>query len=113
MLDTLDKKTWQLKLQRDENLPDFLVSSWTTWKEQLTLLDKVDIPHCYLPGGCHAVSFQLHNFSDASKFDYGTVSFLRRESKDGTVSCSFVMAKSRTTPFQYGLYDIIIIKQTL
>ena len=46
-------------------------------------------------------SFQLHHFSDASEFGYGTVSYLRRETWDGMVNCSFIMAKSRTAPLPY------------
>ena len=96
------QRTWQLKLQWDEKLPDDLLRSWTKWREQLELLNQVNIPRCYFPGGCHAgKSFQLHHFSDASEFGYGTVSYLRRETWDGMVNCSFIMAKSRTAPLQY------------
>ena len=96
------QRTWQLKLQWDEKLPDDLLRSWTKWREQLELLNQVNIPCCYFPGGCHAgKSFQLHHFSDASEFGYGTVSYLRRETWDGMVNCSFIIAKSRTAPLQY------------
>ena len=43
----------------------------------------------------------MHHFSDAPEHGYGTVSYLRKEAEDGTVSCSFIMAKSRTAPLQY------------
>ena len=46
-------------------------------------------------------TFQLHHFSDASEVGYGTVSYLRRETVDGRVDCSFIMAKSRTAPQQF------------
>ena len=63
------QRTCQLKLQGDEKLPDDLLRSWTKWREQLELLNQVNIPRCYFPGGCHAgKSFQLHHFSDASEF---------------------------------------------
>ena len=66
------------------------------------LLTNINIPRCYFPGGCSTnASFQLHHFSDASEYGYGTVSYLRKEAEDGTVSCSFIMAKSRTAPLQY------------
>ena len=65
-------------------------------------LSQVSIPRCYFPGGCStSASFQLHHFSDASEYGYGTVSYLRKEAEDGTVTCSFIMAKSRTAPLQY------------
>ena len=46
-------------------------------------------------------SFQLHPFSDAPEFGYGTVSNLRRETCDGLVNCSFIIAKCLTAPRQY------------
>ena len=96
------QKTWQLKLHWDEKLPEDLLKGWKKWKEELVLLTNVNIPRCYFPGGCSTnASFQLHHFSDASEYGYGTVSYLRKEAEDGTVSCSFIMAKSRTAPLQY------------
>ena len=96
------QKTWQLKLSWDEQLPEDLLKGWQKWKEDLALLSHVSIPRCYFRGGCSLdASFQLHHFSDASEYGYGTVSYLRKETKDGTVNCSFIMAKSRTAPLQY------------
>ena len=66
------------------------------------LLNHVNIPRCYFPGGCSTnASFQLHHFSDASEFGYRTVSYLRKETEEESVKCSFIMAKSRTAPLQY------------
>ena len=96
------QKTWQLKLLWDEKLPEDLLKDWNKWKENLTLLNHVTIPRCYFPGGCSLdATFQLHHFSDASEVGYGTVSYLRRETVDGRVDCSFIMAKSRTAPLQF------------
>ena len=96
------QKTWQLKLHWDEKLPEDLLKGWKKWKEELVLLNHVNVPRCYFPGGCSTnASFQLHHFSDASEFGYGTVSYLRKEAEEGSVNCSFIMAKSRTAPLQY------------
>ena len=46
-------------------------------------------------------SFELHHFSDASEYGYGTVSYLRKQSGDGTVQSTFIMAKGRYAPLQY------------
>ena len=94
--------TWQLNLHWDETLPEDLLKDWNKWKEDLTLLNHMTIPRCYFPGGCSLdETFQLHYFSDASEVGYGKVSYLRRETVDGRVDCSFIMAKSRTTPLQF------------
>ena len=92
------QKTWQLKLLWDEKLP----KDWNKWKENLTLLDHVTVLRCYFPGGCSLdATFQLHQFSDASAVGSGTVSYLKRETEDGRVDCSFIMAKSCTAPLQF------------
>ena len=96
------QKTRQLKLLWNEKLPEDLLKDWNKGKEILTLLDHVTIPRCYFPGDCSLdATFQLHHFSDASEVGYGTVSYLRRETVDGRVDCSFIMAKSRTAPLQF------------
>ena len=96
------QKTWQFKLLWDEKLPEDLLKDWNKWKENLTVLNHVTIPRCYFPGGCSLdATFPLHHFSDASEVGYGTVSYLRRETVEGRVDCSFIMAKSRTAPLQF------------
>lgn len=58
-------------------------------------------PSLLFPGGCtFNATFQLHHVSDASEVGYETVSCLRREIADGRVDCSFIVARSRTTPLQ-------------
>ena len=70
------------------------------WKVELVHLNWIKAPRCYFEGRCPTnTSFQLHHFSDAFEFGYGTVSYLRKEADDGTVQCSFIMAKSHTLRF--------------
>jgi len=96
------QRTWQLKLNWDEVLPDDLLEGWKRWKDDLVILKGVTLPRCYFKdGSTNARSLQLHHFSDASEIGYGTVTYLRKESTDGKVECAFVMAKSRTAPLQY------------
>ena len=94
--------TWQLKLLWDEKLPEDLLKDWNKWKENLTLLNHVTILRCYFPGSFSLdATFQMHHFSDAPEVGYGTVLYLRRETVDRRVDCSFSMAKSRTAPLQF------------
>ena len=68
----------------------------------MTLLSRVSVPRCYFPGGCLPnATFQLHHFSDASEVGYRAVSYLKRETGDGRVDCSFIMAKSHTAPLLF------------
>ena len=96
------QRTWQLKLDWDDSLPEGLLEGWARWKEELLLLNHLSTPRCYFSGGCSRdASFELHHFSDASEYGYGTVCYLRKESGDGTVESAFIMAKSRCAPLQY------------
>ena len=96
------QKTWQLKLGWDEKLPGDLLAGWSKCMKDLALLNQVGVPRCYFPGGCSLnATFLLHHFSDASEVGNGTVSYLRRETLDGQVDCSFIISKSRTTPLQF------------
>ena len=96
------QRTWQLQLRWDEELPEDLLKGWRSWKTDLKLLNELNIPRCYFAEGCiDSSSLQLHHFCDASEIGYGTVSYLRKESNDGSVECALVMAKSRTAPLQY------------
>ena len=49
--------------------------------------------------GCIDVA-QLHHFSDASEYAYGTVTYLLLENKQGLKHCSFLMGKSRVAPLK-------------
>ena len=96
------QKTWQMKLGWDDKLAPDLLRAWSRWRQDLPLLNHATVPRCYFANGCSTdASYQLHHFSDASEFGYGTVSYLRKKAADGVVECTFVMAKSRTAPLQY------------
>lgn len=98
----LVQRTWQLKLKWDDELPEELRSGWNNWKKDLALLNQVNVPRCYFTNGSRGLqSLQLHHFSDASEVGYGTVSYLRKESIEGDIECTFLMAKSRTAPVHY------------
>ena len=73
---------------------------WSPWKEFLPLMSKIEIPHCYFsdPIDQKQVEVQIHHFCDASEIGYGTVSYLRITHLDKTISCSFILAKSRNAP---------------
>ena len=92
---------WRKKLKWDDSLDDDLLRSWTHWKSLLPLMTQISIPRCFyrLPDHDDAV-VELHHFCDASEIGYGTVSYLRVIYSDGTVSCSFVMGKSRNAPIR-------------
>lgn len=85
----------------DEPLPSELRPKWDSWKEDLTNLEKVTIPRCYLPSDFgKVIGKALHHFSDASTPGYGQCSYLRQVDEEGRVHCALVLAKSRVAPIK-------------
>ena len=56
----------------DEPLPDHLLPRWNKWLEDLSLLESVNIPRCFVPKELSNITRrELHHFSDASTIGYG------------------------------------------
>lgn len=88
-----DKVGW------DEPLTEELKPCWELWLRDLQDLATVKISRCYVPPACKDVlSYELHNFADASVFGYGVCSYLRTVMKNREVHCSLVMGKARVAP---------------
>ena len=83
----------------DDPVPEHVRMQWIKWREELGVLARLKVPHCYKPtdfGGIKGI--ELHNFSDASTLGYGQCSYLRMVNSQGKTHCALVMAKSRDTP---------------
>ena len=103
------QRLWQAKLDWDEQLPPNELRKWKEWKEGLPALAQVAIPPCYTsriqsvmsPADRRFVEeMQLHCFADASAIGYGAVAYIHVAYSDGTVTCAFVLGKSRTAPLR-------------
>ena len=78
----------------DDSLPEALSNKWEAWKNELSGLENIRVPRCYLQ---HTnAAFDLHVFSDASEVAYGTVIYLRTCSPNPETA--FVLGKSRVAP---------------
>ena len=84
----------------DDSLPQILRVEWEKWRIELLALQNLKVKRCYKPEGFQVASSTLHCFSDASDYGYGQASYLQQVSKDGEVSVSLVMAKSRVVPLK-------------
>ncbi|KAL9977579.1 hypothetical protein ACROYT_G014998 [Oculina patagonica] len=91
---------WKRKWLWDKPLEGQLLERWSRWKDLLPLMSKIEIPRCYFsePIDQKQVEVQIHHFCDASEIGYGTVSYLRITHLDQTISCSFILGKSRNAP---------------
>ena len=88
-------------LDWDEALPDDLGPRWQEWLESLPQLEDLSINRCFTPQDMGPVcKRELHHFSDASEFGYGSVSYLRSIDKKGKIHCAIVQAKSRLAPMK-------------
>ena len=91
------------KLGWDDPIPPELEKRWMSWKTNLPILEKVEIPRCFQPQGFSRptpVSAQLHHFGDASNLAYGCSSYLRLVDQNGQIHVSFVIGKSRVAPLK-------------
>ena len=85
----------------DENIDGKHAEVWSRWLEDVTYLSNLHVSRCLKPTsfGCTTAA-QLHHFSDASEYAYGTVSYLLLENEHGEKHCAFLMGKSRVSPLK-------------
>ena len=91
------QRLWKLNLRLDDLIPEDLQSLWNEWKCKLAVLSQVLVPRCQLIDST-VVNISLHLFSDASEDGYGMCSYLRFVYACGTVRCSFLIGRSRSSP---------------
>ena len=85
----------------DDRVPDYLLTRWERWRNDIRLLANLKIPHCYKPEDFGEVkAVEMHNFSDASEEGYGQCSYLRLVNSQGRIHCLLVLAKSRVAPLK-------------
>jgi len=76
---------WLERIHWDDCFPNAILQEWSKWRQELPLLSKHYIPHCYYPKEAMIISTQLHGFSDVSEKAYLGVVYLRMEDSNGTV----------------------------
>lgn len=93
---------WKRKWSWDKPLEGQLLQRWCQWKSLLPLMTKVQVPRCFFRCtiDLKQVEIQIHHFCDASEEGYGTVSYLRTKYPDETISCAFLLGKSRNAPIR-------------
>ena len=75
------------KLQWDEVVQESDVENWTNWLRNITALSRVSIDRCIQPAGLDmsTATVELHMFSDASEYAYGSAVYSKIYDVNGNV----------------------------
>lgn len=85
----------------DEGLEEQNKWTWRKWLSDLPKMQELMVERCLIPLEFSSpVKVELHHFCDASQKAYGAVSYLRLVNAEGSVHCSFVLAKTRLAPIK-------------
>ena len=88
---------WRIECDWDDEVTAEINSAWNEWMHDSLCLEHVKI-HRPLIHSPEYDSIELHAFADASTIGFGAVVYLRTLYNDGSISCKFVIAKSRVAP---------------
>ncbi len=97
----LVQRLWDKRRDWDDpQLPEDLLILWREWEKELGELEEISLPRCYFSSQMdhRSCRHEIHVFCDASEQAYGSVAYLRTESKEGQVEVAFMAARSRVAP---------------
>ena len=90
------------KLQWDETISESDTDKWANWLQSISSLSKVSIDRCIQPTELDMSTsvVELHMFSDASEYAYGSAVYSKIYDVNGNVKCSLLIGKSRLAPIK-------------
>ena len=94
------QKLWELKLEWDEEVPDYIQQQHHLWRSQLTLLKEILISCYYYRMSSKVLWTKLHGFCDASENAYAAVVYLRTTYMEGPPTLTMVAAKTKVAPLK-------------
>lgn len=95
----LIQKLWIAGVEWDEEVTGKLLLEWDTYRENLPLLMKINIPRWYGTNVTDSL-VELHGFSDASKLAFSAAVYLRRIDVSGQVHVTLVTSKTKVAPIK-------------
>lgn len=87
---------WKSRLPWDANLEGDLLKTWLTFRDALPKVCELSIPRRVISP--HAISLEIHGFSDASNRAYGAVLYVRSILPNGTAQLNLLCSKSKVCP---------------
>ena len=96
------QRACRLNLGWDERIPSADAEKWSQWLASLPALSNVSIDRCVIPSELDRLTLkaELHMFSDASEFAYGSAVYLKVYDASGKGKCSLIIGKSRLAPIK-------------
>ncbi|XP_057656756.1 uncharacterized protein LOC130894159 [Diorhabda carinulata] len=92
------QKLWGLIIGWDDPVPDNVLISWLQFYNSLKLIEKLKISRHILI--TDFISIEMHVFTDASQYAYGTPIYFRSMNSLDTVNVNLVCSKSRVAPLK-------------
>ena len=93
------QKSWLTTGSWDDKLPEELQQEWKYWKEQVHILDEIEIQRCLVPEGFKDPVYSLHGFGDACEASYGCAVYLLVEDRTtGKKHSTLLCSKTRLSP---------------
>lgn len=86
------------KISWDESVPSALDSSWSSFANQLELIDNLAIARHLIID--EPTEIQIHGFCDASKIGYGACLYIRSRNERGETLIQFCCSKVRVAPLK-------------
>jgi len=100
ILKMLLQESWALDLKWDEEWNAQKSSKVKSRFDQIYSLQNIKVPRCAV-GSCREL--QLHVFTDASKYAYGGIVFVRNVTEQHVVNIQYIVARSRVAPLEKKL----------
>ena len=94
-LKVLFQESWCRKLKWDDVMPEDLRFRWVKIREELRLIEKIEIPRYFGTSG----TLELHGFADASQLAYAAVIYLKIQSAD-FAQVRLLTSKTRVAPLK-------------
>ncbi|CAK1590149.1 unnamed protein product [Parnassius mnemosyne] len=87
---------WLAGIEWDEAVPKSILDEWLAYREELKLLETINIPRWVHTNVGDSV--ELHGFCDASNSAYAAVIYIRVIDSSGAINVSLLTAKTKVAP---------------
>ncbi|XP_055590151.1 uncharacterized protein LOC129742294 [Uranotaenia lowii] len=91
---------WRSGINWDQKIQDAEWEKWLRWTSLLQKIDGLQIPRHYFAGLVLNRSVQLHIFTDASEYGYGSAAYFRLVD-DNRIVVSLVRSVAKVAPLKY------------